>query len=34
MGCSVGTVKSQTSDAMRTLRGLLHDPDPAQEEER
>lgn len=30
MGCSVGTVKSQASDAMRTLRGLLDE----REEER
>jgi RNA polymerase sigma-70 factor (sigma-E family) len=27
MGCSVGTVKSQASDAMRTLRGLLEAPE-------
>ena len=27
MGCSVGTVKSQASDAMRTLRALLAQPE-------
>ena len=27
MGCSIGTVKSQTSDAMRKLRALLDEPE-------
>jgi RNA polymerase sigma factor (sigma-70 family) len=32
MGCSVGTVKSQSSAAMRRLRELLHETEESEDE--